>query len=218
MPQDRYRLNDLARAELDDLRRAGHAPTDDDVIEINALAEDVLTPDTRRALARGRPVECGGAWFWPLTISSSAWFSEIGCDMPDPTAALAFAAAHSSDDRIHEADWPAVRRWYRGLRCRPSALSLALSAIIAQDEETEIPHRDGERGMKAGELSSAMVATAGGDPAMWERQVSIGYIRAVLNTLAAQNKPSGVPPAVARATMALGMACEKIRNRERDDG
>ena len=75
MPQDRYKLNDLARAKLEDLRRCGFAPTDDDVVEINALAEDVLTPDTRRALARGRPVECGGAWFCPLTISSSAWFS-----------------------------------------------------------------------------------------------------------------------------------------------
>jgi len=218
MPQDRYKLNDLARAKLEDLRRCGFAPTDDDVVEINALAEDVLTPDTRRALARGRPVECGGVWFWPLTITSSAWFTETGCNLPDPTAGLAFAAAHPTADNLHEADWPTVRKWYRRLKCRPAALALALSEIIAQEEETEIPHRDSEKGMTAGELSAAMVATAGGDPAMWERQVSIGYIRSVLNTLAAQNKTSGVPPAVARATMALGMACERIRNRSCADG
>ena len=217
MPQDRYKLNDLARAKLEDLRRCGFAPTDDDVVEINALSEDVLTPDTRRALARGRPVECGGAWFWPLTNNSSYWFQKTGCNLPDPTAGLAFAAAHPTAD-LHLWKWCEIKEWYSCLKCRAQELNMALSNIIAQEEETEIPHRDSEKGMTAGELSAAMVALVGGDPAMWERQVSIGYIRAVLNTLAAQNKTSGVPPAVARATMGLGMACEKIRNRSAANG
>jgi hypothetical protein len=130
MPQDRYKLNDLARAKLEDLRRCGFAPTDDDVVEINALSEDVLTPDTRRELARGRPVECGGVWFWPLTITASAWFTETGCNLPDPTAGLAFAAAHPQADNLHEADWPSVRKWYRRLKCRPAALALALSRSL----------------------------------------------------------------------------------------
>jgi hypothetical protein len=65
-----------------------------------------------------------------------------------------------------------------------------------------------------------MMAAVGGTPEMWERQVSIGYVRAVLETLGAQHSAgtSHVPPSVARATMALGMACERIKERGRKDG
>jgi hypothetical protein len=215
MMQDRYTLNDLARAEIDDLRAAGVALTDDDIVLINALAADVLRPDVRRALSRGRPVLCGGAWLWPLTIAAADWYTETGVHMPDPTAALAYAMASRNDANLHETDWPLVRRWYRALRCRAGELALAMSEVIAQDEETEIPHRADERGLSPGELSAAMMATAGGTPELWERQVSIGYVRAVLNAHNAQVKANGAPPEVARATMALGMACQKIIDRDK---
>lgn len=211
--QDRYTLNDLARAEIDDLRAAGLALTDDDIVLINALAADVLRPEVRRALSRGRPVECGGAWLWPLTISAADWFSDSGAEMPDPTAALAFAMAHGTAEDLHAADWKRVKAWFRRLRCRGGALALAIAEVIGQEEETEIPHRDTDQGLTPGELSAAMMATAGGTPELWERQVSIGYVRAVLTAHNAQVKACGAPPAVARATMALGMACHKIRER-----
>jgi hypothetical protein len=214
--QERYTLNDLARAELEALREAGALVTDDDVIEINALAADVLRPDVRRALSRGRPVECGGAWLWPLTIAAADWFQETGAGMPDETAALAFAMAHGDRADLHAQSWPQVKAWRRALKCRPGTLAIAIADIIAQDEETEIPRRaDDNDGTSPGELSASMMATAGGTPEMWERQVSIGYVRSVLSVLGAQAKASGVSPAVARATMALGMACEKIKARAR---
>lgn len=221
MQSDRYKLNDLAQAELASLRAAGVEPTDDDVVRINALAADVTDPDTRRALSRGRPVEVGGAWLWPLTLASADWFQERGDSMPDQTAALAFAMAHGGSALLHRADWQAVKEWRRSLKCRPRELALAVADIIAQEEETEIPTRTTDGTATAGDLSAAMMATAGGSAEMWERQVSIGYVRAVLNTLAAQAKAAGsggVSPAVARATMALGMACEQIKNRGREDG
>ena len=217
--QDRYTLNEIARAKLASLRAQGVEPTDDDIVLINALAADLLSPGTRRALARGRPSQCGDVWLWPLTINSSDWFTESGCNMPDPTAALAYALAHGNDPDLIKADWKAVKRWHRRLHVRPAELDLAVADCISQDEETEIPTResDNANGMTAGELSAAMMATVGGDPAMWECQVSIGYIRAILETTAAQQKAGGVAPSVTRATMALGMACEKIKNREHAD-
>ena len=213
--QDRYTLNDIARAKIAELRDLGIELTDEDIVKINALSADVLTPDTRQALARGRPVECGGVWLWPLTIAASDWFNKVGCNLSNATAALAYAMAHGDDPELCKAQARAVWLWYIRLRVRGSALDLAIANVLEQDEETEIPHRPSEeRGMSAGELSAAMVATVGGDPAMWERQMSVGFVRAILTTTAAQEKAGGVPPAVARATMALGMACEQIKKRE----
>jgi hypothetical protein len=219
MTGERYRLNDLARAELDALRAAGVTPSDDEIVEINALAADVLSPDTRRALARGRPFRAGSAWLWPLTIAAADWFQTVGADLPDPGAALGYAMAHGGDDlaTIGAAE---VDAWFRSLKCRRGELDLAIAACIEQDEQPETPTRDTDHAPTPGELSATMMAAVGGTPEMWERQVSIGYVRAVLETLGAQHSAgtSHVPPSVARATMALGMACERIKGRGRKDG
>jgi len=221
MQADRYKLNDLGQAELDALRAAGVALTDDDVVRINALAADVTDPDTRRALSRGRPIHCGGVWFWPWTAAAAQWFQDVGSDMPDPNAALAYSQAYGYSSLLYRADWPEVRRWRGTLRCRPRELAMVVAEIIAQEEETEIPQRASDGTATVGDLSAAMMAMAGGTVEMWEQQVSIGYVRAVLNTLAAQAKAAGsggVSPAVARATMALGMECERIKERGRANG
>ena len=219
MTGERYRLNDLARAELGALRAAGVTPSDDEIVEINALAADVLSPDTRRALARGRPFRAGSAWLWPLTIAAADWFQTVGADLPDPGAALGYAMAHGGDElaTIGAAE---VDTWFRSLKCRRGELDLAIAACIEQDEQPETPTRDTDRAPTPGELSATMMAAVGGTPEMWERQVSIGYVRAVLETLGAQHSAgtSHVPPSVARATMALGMACERIKERGRKDG
>lgn len=219
MPQERYILNDLARSELDALRSSGVNPTDDDIVLINALAADVLAPDTRQALARGRPIECGGVWLWPLTIAASDWFNEVGCNLSNARAALAYAMAHGEDPELCKARQLTVWSWYIRIHARVEQLNLAIDYCLAQESETEIPHRPSEEhGMTAGELSAAMIATVGGDPAMWEHQMSVGFVRAILSTTAAQAKASGVAPSVARATMALGMACEKIKQRQAANG
>lgn len=220
MTPERYKLNNLARAELDDLRAAGIEPTDDEIIRINGLASEVLSPEARRCLSRGRPFPAGTAWLWPLTIAASAWFEDTGCNLRDPHAALGYAMAHGDDPALDTAGEAEVRAWFRRLRCRRAELDLAIAACIEQDEQGEIPRREDDRIPTAGEISAVMVATVGGNPAMWERQCSITYVRAVLETLGEQQRAGSgkVAPAVARATMALGMACERIKERGRKDG
>ena len=219
MQGDRYRLSDLARAELEDLRAHGVEPTDDEIVEINALAREVETPAVREELARGRPFRAGDVWLWPFTLAAGDWFRRVGSDMGNPRAALAYALAHGGDelDTVTERE---IRDWFRLLKCRAAELDLAIAGCLEQDEEPDTPHRETDRGSTPGELSATMIATVGGDPAMWERQVSIGYLRAVLDTLAAQQQAGSghVAPNVARATMALGMAVERIKERGRKDG
>ena len=202
MTGERYRLSDLARAELDALRAAGVEPTDDEIVEINALAADVMTPDARRCLARGRPFRAGDAWLYPLTIAAADWFQDAGCKMDDPGAALGYAMAHGGDE-LGTVDQRDVWRWFRSLHCRRGELDLAIAACIEQDEQPETPTRDTDRAPSPGELSATMMAAVGGDPAMWERQVCIGYVRGVLETLGAQQTAGTghVAPAVARATI-----------------
>ena len=219
MTGERYRLSDLARAELDDLRAAGVTPSDDEIVEINALAADVLSPETRRALSRGRPFRAGSSWLWPLTIAAADWFQTVGAELPDPGAALGYAMAHGGDE-LAAIGAEEVGAWFRSLKCRRGELDIAIAACIEQDEQPETPTRDTDKAPSPGELSATMMAAVGGDPAMWERQVCIGYVRAVLEALGAQQTAGSgsVPPAVARATMALGMAVERIRESRRGDG
>ena len=240
MQGDRYRLSDLARAELEDLRAHGIEPTDDEIVEINALAREVETPAVREELARGRPFRAGDVWLWPFTLNAGTWFRRVGCLMPNPRAALAYALAHPCDEletiderpfmrglfavlRRHYARPRPTKRdvssWYDALKCRVAELDLAIAGCLEQVEEPDVPHRETDRGSTPGELSATMIATVGGDPAMWERQVSIGYLRSVLDTLAAQQQAGSghVAPNVARATMALGMAVERIKERGRKD-
>ena len=88
-------LCDYAANEIAQLRSKGFALSDADVVEINALAHDVLAKGHySERMARGRPVPCGGAWLWPQTLLASDWYDSIGCEIGDGRAALAYAMAN----------------------------------------------------------------------------------------------------------------------------
>ncbi len=94
MSEGRYRLNDLARAEIDELRADGITLTDDDVVAINQLAAEVATPAMIATLARGTPIEVGHVTLWPLTLAGADWYDSYGYNTVDPEVALAYALAH----------------------------------------------------------------------------------------------------------------------------
>jgi hypothetical protein len=189
-------LCDYAANEIAQLRARGCALSDSDVVEINALAHDVLAKGrfTER-LARGRPVACGGAWLWPLTLAASDWYDSIGCDIGDGRAALAYAMAHGGDDALATAGKKEVKAWARKLKVTAEGLDAALHDVIEQGEEPDMT-RPGDKEkqeprMTAGRLSAIMVARCGGTVEQWERRVSVDYIRTVLETLAFQDAAEG---------------------------
>ena len=221
MAREPRELSSQAEGELAALRLAGVTVTDADIVRINALCWEIESPSHRMALARGCPVEVGGAWLWPMTLAASAWFDEYGCNYKDAEMALAYAMAHGKDDKIEYSGERDIKMFARRLTCRRQPLRLAMSYVIAQDEQDAIPppkHENHETPTQ-GDLSAMMMATCGGDVAMWERRVSIGYVAEVLSVQAAQEsagEKGDHSPAWKRANLALAYALEAIEKRGKD--
>jgi hypothetical protein len=189
-------LCDYAAREIAQLRQKGCAITDADVIEINALANDAANKGHySERMARGRPVPCGGAWLWPLTLLASDWYDSIGCEIGDGRAALAYAMAHGRDEELLKAGKREVKAWARRLKCTPAELDVAIHEVLKQSDDPDLtlPGDEEKAGprMTAGSLSALMVARCGGTVEQWERMVSVGYIRDVLETLTDQDAATG---------------------------
>ncbi len=189
-------LCDYGAATLEHLRGRGCKLTDADVIEINALASEVADKGRfTEKLSRGRPVHCGGAWLWPLTLQASDWFDNTGCFMSDGRAALGYAMSHGEDEALPTVSKREVKKWLRGLRCTMSQLVVAMHEIMEQDDSPDLTRPNDEKktggGMSAGRLSAVMVARCGGTPEQWERRVSVDYLRTILETLSEQAAAEG---------------------------
>lgn len=224
--QDLAKLSELAACEIDGLKADGIELTPAEIVELNALGWAVESPESRRLLARGAPVPAGGALLWPMSLYAQEWFDRVGCRLPGSTLqtwALAYAMAHGRADGDplavdgREAE-KAVTRWAKGLRCTHGELCVAVSQVIAQEEDAEQPPSQ-TGGMAIGDFSAFLAATAGGDPDFWERRCAAGYAYAVLDAIVRQNSAEGrkslADPRI-KAERALGWAVEKIRkSRER---
>lgn len=219
--QDLAKLSDLAAAEIESLRANGITLEPAEIVELNALGWAVESPETRRLLARGVPVAVGGAYLWPLSLYAQEWYQRVGCQLAGEIRqvyALAYAMAHgrdSGDPLAFEgrAAAAAVTRWARRLRCTYRELMVAVSQVLAQDEEPEQPPSE-TGGMAIGDFSAFLAASCGGDPDFWERRCAAGYAFAVLDAMvrqnSAENRPTMADPRI-KAERALGWAIEKIK-------
>lgn len=227
--QDTRKLSDLAQAEIEQLEAEGVKLTASDIVAINAAAWEVESPESRLLLSRGVPVEIGGVTLWPLSMHGADWFTRVGCRLPGSllqTTALAYAMVHGREDGNALDIGPikaalTLPAWRARLRCRQAELVEAVAQMINQDAQIEEPpDKLGNKGITPGELSAYLVANCGNSPAVWERQVSIGYVHAMLAAIIAQNKADDKPCASdpkIRAERALGWLCELIRRKHRKD-
>lgn len=244
--QDTRKLSDLAQAQIEELEAEGIRLTAADIVAINAAAWEVESPESRLLLSRGVPLETGtmhrlawwerligrkaegGVTLWPLTMHGADWFTRVGCRLPGSllqTTALAYAMAHGREDG-NALDIGPVKAalllpaWRARLRCRQAELVEAVAQMINQDAQIEEPPDKLGKSITPGELSAYLVASCGNSPVVWERQVSIGYVHAMLAAIIAQNKADDKPCASdpkIRAERALGWLCELIRRKHRKD-
>lgn len=210
-------LSSQAEAELDELRRIGVEVTDSDVVLINALCWEIESPSSRIELSRGKPIRCGNVWLWPRTIAACKWFDDVGCHLAGlEQIALAYCMAHGRGD-IELAGRAEVKAWGRQLKCTARELIAACGAVLAQDEIDELPKSKTDKDTTIGELVAVMHSAHGGDVAMWERYVSLGYVLDMLTISAAQAQAeggqSGASVIKQRANLALALALDKITKR-----
>jgi hypothetical protein len=226
--QDLAKLSDLAQAEIDNLRADGIDLTPAEIVELNALGWAIESPETRRLLSRGAPVEVGGVFLWPMSIYAQEWFDRVGCHLSSNTRqayALAYAMAHGRDEgeplaMDGRAAERTVSRWAKSLKCTFGELNVAISQVLQQDEDHEQPPSE-TGGMTIGDFSAFMAASCGGDPDFWERRCATGYAYAVLDTIVRQNSAEGkktlADPRI-KAERAMGWAIEKIRKSRKEPG
>ena len=221
---DYAKLSDQARYEIEDLQAAGITPTPDEIVELSAIGWQVETPQTRIYLSRGLPVKCGSVTLWPMTLQASDWYSRVGCKLEGlERHALGYAMAHCYDtaQRYHEDTEDAetaVNVWAMGIDATDAALTEAISQVLQQSEQPEMPPNPNEKkgSMTAGELSANLAALCGGDPAFWEARCASDYAIDVMTAVMSQRNESGKPlptdPRI-QAVRALGWAVEKIKQR-----
>ena len=224
--QDLAKLSELAEAEIETLRADGIDLTPAEIVEINALGWAVESPETRRLLARGAPVAIGGVYLWPMSLYAQDWFDRVGCHLcgnKQQTYALAYAMAHGRDAgeplamEGREAE-KTVKQWGKSLKCTFGELNVAISQVLAQDEDAEQPPSE-TGGMTMGDFSAFLASACGGDPDFWERRCAAGYTHAVLDALCRQNSAEGhktmADPRI-KAERALGWAIEKIKKSRKE--
>ena len=224
--QDLAKLSELAEAEIESLRADGIDLTPAEIIEINALGWAVESPETRRLLARGAPVACGGVYLWPMSLYAQDWFNRVGCKLAgnkQQTFALAYAMAHGRDDgeplaidgRIAE---KTVKQWSKSLKCTFGELNVAISQVLQQEEDAEQPPEE-TGGMTMGDFSAFLASACGGDPDFWERRCANGYSHAVLDCIVRQNSADGhktmADPRI-KANRALGWCTLKIKESRKE--
>jgi hypothetical protein len=212
-------LNELAASEIEQLEKDGIRLTASEIVELNALGWAIHQPETRRLLARGRPVEVGGAVLWPLTINGVDWIERNNVPTETVTPALAYAMAFGRSDGAgldcdgREAEGR-VTAWMRKLRCTKTELLEAVNQVVMQDVRPAMPPDPDGNPMTLGDFSAFLSATCGGDADFWERRCSFGYCLAVLSVFVMQNrvdnKPCSHDPRIV-ATRVMGVACERIR-------
>ena len=137
-------------------------------------------------------------------------------------AALAYAMAHCRKQDALDAIPPARAAdiawdWVGRLQCTAEELSEAIRQVRDQDDcgpEVRDPKQAVGEASRS-ELVAFLVATAGGTPELWERQVTIGYVRQQIEAVRAQEAAEyGADRETARkisATRTLGLAVEEIR-------
>lgn len=218
---DLAKLNDLARAEIEQLGKEGIRLTPEEVVEINALGWAVQTPETRRLLSRGRPVPVAGVMLWPLTLRALDWLERNKYPLDRITAAMGYAMCfgRSDGDELdcegREAEIR-VSAWFRKLPCTQVEFAEAVQQVDDQEARPEMPPDPDGNQMSIGDFSAFLTSTCGADADFWERRCSLGYCLAVMATLAMQNhadkRPCASDPRIV-ATRALGWAVEKVKAR-----
>ena len=214
--RDPRKLSNQAEAEIDELRRIGVKVTDADVVLINALCWEIESPQNRQTLSRGKPVQVGDAWLWPRTIAACAWFEDVGCNISDGTAALAYCMAHGRED-IETAQESDVLKWFRQLKCTKDELVSACAFILSQEDSDELPRDKDADSATLGQLVVVMHSVHGGDIAMWERYVSLPYVLDMLETANAQalaGNKDAPNPIKQKANLALAFALDNITKRD----
>jgi hypothetical protein len=216
----------LAEEDIEKLQSEGITLTPHEILHIAFLGEQVMNPDTRQELARGRPVPIGSTYLWPLTLSAQDWYERVGCklaitsdevDMDSQHLSLGYAMAHGHaplPENAREAV-EAVKEWRR-TKLHGTMDELKTAIEITQAQSVFLETGDDDDAIGRGELVLALTALTDVRPEVWEYQCSMSFTTQLIETKTAQCMADGKSIKEHRsnkALKALGLAVDRIRRR-----
>ena len=179
-----WKLTDLASSEIERLEADGIHVTPQQVLYIQQLSLDVVSPVDGISLARGVPMRVGNVVLWPPTVASYVFFSkvderqDISPRMKLYSLAYAMCYAHDADKVCQDVDLKAIRKWSRHLCCRVEELAAAVTEILgdgAKPVEKKIKD-DKDLRYSVAAMAQEAAILCGGSIEQWEYQCTIPYV------------------------------------------
>ena len=179
-------LHPMVRGALMEIQSAGVEITPEIVVWVQdaacAMRKMPHRPDSEII---DFPVQCGGAWLYPLSFAAVHWVSQLPEKMQNDSRVLAFACAHSKDRETLEKlqgsliTMLAVVRWVMTLTCSMTALKHCVDRLIGFSESVDVPavitrtKKDQDDDWQFGPIIKSLCAKyPGTSPEYWMWEVS----------------------------------------------
>ncbi len=186
----RWKLTDLAEAQIEKLKGDGIEVTPQEVLDIQALSLEAIGDFEDSIRLTGTPVVIGGIVLYPLTIGASIWREDVEALLDDDDYnsrlfVLAYCMANGRKQDAFEAHGKAalkdVYKWARQLRCNTADLLQAVNDVLGDAPRVTFSNGDDEEKQEsAAYLAQMAMAIFGGNPAVWEYQLSISAVADIL--------------------------------------
>lgn len=189
----RWKLTDLADAQISKLKADGIEVTPQEVLDIQALSLEAIGDFEDGTRINGRPVIVGGCALWPLTIAASIWRDEVENLLDDEDYnsrlfVLAYAMANAHSKEALEAHGKQalrqVRHWAKGLTCATADLLSAVNDVLGDAPRVTFSNggeeSDRDEAAAPSYLAEMAMAIFGTSPDIWLYQLSIEAVADIL--------------------------------------
>ncbi len=187
----RWKLTDLAEAQIGKLKEGGIEVTPQNVLDIQALSLEAIGDFEDGTRLNGCPVIIAGLALWPLTIAASMWRDEVEAMLSETDYnarlfVLAYAMANGHDkDAMQTHGRSALRdvyRWARKLTCKTADLLQAVNDVLGDKPRVTFDEADTDKDAEAvpSYLAQTAMAIFGSDPDIWLYQLSIDAVAEII--------------------------------------
>lgn len=197
----RWKLTDLAESQIERLKADGVEVTPQEVLDIQALSLEAIGEFEDGIRLNGTPVVIGGIVLYPLTIGASIWREEVEAMLDDADYnsrlfLLAYCMANGRNQDAFSAHGrealKAVYHWAKKVRCNTADLLNAVNDVLGDAPRVTFANsNEDEKSESAAYLAQMAMAIFGGDPAVWQYQLSISAVADILAKHYALNQRGG---------------------------
>jgi len=236
IPDQPERYSEPAAHVVRELAESDVRLTLDDLTWLHELGERLTNGPNADALARGIPARAANVWLWPFTSSGAAWYGWAIKNLPPndeldiyiPAFALSQGRTVGAFDKMYDAAFAidALKEWRQSFCGTLEELQRAIMRVDPREDLScklaEDKDKDDKPGGSYADITATLIACCGGDPEMWETQVSQRYLlrqlEAVMQQRKAESGAEGIDATTAAAEKEIARATVFLKRRGATDG